>query len=123
MAGATFTVYATATDGTGLSVTRLVKRIDANKDLYLSYKGNDSITVNVGQWTLLGYMIMTNHDLNDLVIYNSNPDCVSYSIEADEKNGEYFLHYRALKPGKSVITIKTTDGSNLKCDFTITVVE
>ena len=116
-------VTATATDGTGLSVTRLVKRIDANKELYLSYKGNDSITVKVGEWTLLGYMIMTNHDLNDLVITNSNPDCVATSIESHEAGGMYFLHYRALKPGKSVVTIRTTDGSNLKCVFTITVVE
>ena len=108
-------VTATATDGTGLSATKLVRRVDQNKSLYLLNEGFKELNLSPGAYTLTGLMVFINHDPADMDFYitNSNPDVVECKSEVTGKYKYVYLYFYANKPGVSTVTIKTMDGSNL----------
>ena len=117
-------VTATTADGTELSVTKLVRRIDASKKLFL-WNGeiveNPKINVEEGIGLYNGYVLMTDANLNDIVITNSNPEVAGYDIRVTKKYNYHYLDFHGYKTGESTLTIKTMDGSNLVLKIKIIV--
>ncbi len=107
-------VTATTTDGTNLSVTKLIKRVDRNTYIR-TYVGTE-FELSTGEVNLLPIRIYGEHDLNKLYVVNKREDIAL--VMADDAN---YLKIKGRSKGKVRVLIKTMDGSNLKLYININV--
>jgi len=121
------TVYADATDGTGVweAVDYLV--VPPATAMKIDNSCKTVTTPTEEQGTAYFYSDQLNRFCTDwntaFTVTSSNPMIVSFaSVEPCEENGWYKITYNTgRKTGSAKFTIKTTDGSNKSCSFTVKV--
>ena len=109
-------ITARTIDGSNLSVSKVVKRVDCST--YMSITGGNKFEIPAGYETLIGTRIRTDYTLNGVYIINPHKEIATVSVDAKSK-----LKIYAKKPGKTNVTLKTMDGSNKKVTVKINVYE
>ena len=125
-------VTATAADGSGVSDTKYYYAIPGatklgivdnygrllkKQTLYGSVDHQQYYVVEIYSDQMIASY---NQNIRHFMATSSNPKvCSVYDVAPTGEKGHYYVVVAAIAKGTSTITVKTTDGTNLSCSFTV----
>jgi hypothetical protein len=109
-------VKATTTDGTNITVEKLVKRVRKNTYLKLN---PESVEIPVGGTNIMPISLISQHGVKDIGVKISDPEVVRREDFMGLDSGTFWI--KGNKPGTTKITFYTRDGSGLSATLTVKV--
>ena len=106
-------VTARTTDGSNISVKKLIKHVEKNKEIHIN---SNKVEVSLGGRNNNTICLDAEHDFKQICIKNSNPEVADVKIDAAK-----CVWINGRSKGTTKVTFTTMDGTGLRTTLTIIV--